>query len=82
MNSIMTLLLSATLTLVFVAASIHCFDNRPIKEHWVPIGSVGGEILYERSYPSGKKAWRLVDKYGNHDYLHASTVQDMDITPL
>jgi len=35
---------------------------------WNPVGMYNGCVLYERTYPSGKKAWRYTDEAGYQRY--------------
>jgi len=37
---------------------------------WIPIGVHKGSVLYERTYSSGKKAWRYVSESGEYVYPH------------
>jgi len=40
----------------------------PSNEKWAPVGTYKDSILYEQTYPSGKKAWRYMDEAGYKHY--------------
>jgi hypothetical protein len=43
-------------------------QNRTCIGKWNPMGTYNGSVLYERTYPSGKKAWRYIDEAGYQHY--------------
>ena len=46
----------------------------PHNENWTATGTYKGSVLYERIYPSGKKAWRYLDESGQLQYPHRREV--------
>ena len=46
----------------------------PSNENWTAAGTYKGSVLYERIYPSGKKAWRYLDESGQLQYPHRREV--------
>ena len=52
----------------FTASDLHSFIDSEYP--WIPIGVHKGSVLYERTYSSGKKAWRYVSESGEYVYPH------------
>jgi hypothetical protein len=42
--------------------------QQPANEKWASVGTYKGSVLYEQTYPSGKKAWRYTDESGHQHY--------------
>lgn len=43
-------------------------NQQSTNEKWAPIGTYKDSVLYEQTYPSGKKAWRYTDEFGCQHY--------------
>jgi len=52
----------------------NAIQTNPSNEKWAPTGTYKGTVLYERTYPSGKKAWRYLDESGQLQYPHRREV--------
>lgn len=81
MNITVLLILVATnlLNLLSIIAAVRRFVQNwsaaaPPPARWIPVGWYQEQHLYERTYPSGKKAWRFAGEDGNWIYPRRSDV--------
>ena len=56
------------ISVAFMTAVITCCTCRS-EDPWKRIGTFKGNLLYERTYPSGKKSWRFKEG-GEYVYPH------------
>ena len=85
-------MLSQTVVIAFVACASAFIADRILTAckrkpnivhgNWKPLGIYKGNVLYERTYTSGKKSWRIVKDGDGHIYMGISTLQNEIITPL